>query len=80
MLRTEAFPGGYPFRKTSSSSTVTRRVRATLPGMASWRVVAWMYLFKNYDLKDWVSFCEVYGMPLRLGTYDATASEKDKAA
>ncbi|MFR3751469.1 MAG: DUF935 family protein [Enterocloster sp.] len=38
-----------------------------------------MYLFKNYDLKDWVSFCEVYGMPLRLGTYDATASEKDKA-
>lgn len=34
MLRTEAFPGGYPFRKTSSSSTVTRRVRATLPGMA----------------------------------------------
>ena len=29
------------------------------------RVVAWMYLFKNYDLKDWVSFAEVYGLPLR---------------
>lgn len=42
------------------------------------RVVAWMYLFKNYDIKDWVSFCEVFGMPLRLGKYDASASEKDK--
>ena len=35
------------------------------------RVVSWMYLFKNYDIKDWVSFCEVFGMPLRLGKYDA---------
>lgn len=42
------------------------------------RVVAWMYLFKNYDVKDWVSFCEVYGMPLRLGKYDVSASEDDK--
>jgi len=38
------------------------------------RVVSWMYLFKNYDIKDWVSFCEVFGMPLRLGKYDASAS------
>ena len=42
------------------------------------RVVSWMYLFKNYDVKDWVSFCEVFGMPLRLGKYDASASENDK--
>lgn len=44
------------------------------------RVVSWMYLFKNYDLKDWVSFCEVFGMPLRLGIYNQSASEEDKAA
>lgn len=44
------------------------------------RVSSWMYLFKNYDLKDWVSFCEVFGMPLRLGKYDASASDADKAA
>ncbi len=42
------------------------------------RVVAWMYLFKNYSLKDWVSFCEVFGMPLRLGLYDPSASDQDK--
>lgn len=44
------------------------------------RVVAWMYLFKNYDIKDWVSFAEVYGLPLRLGKYAPGASENDKAA
>lgn len=44
------------------------------------RVVSWMYLFKNYSLKDWVAFCEVYGMPLRLGKYDASASQADRQA
>jgi phage gp29-like protein len=44
------------------------------------RVLAWMYLFKNYDIKDWVSFCEVFGMPLRLGKYNPSASNEDKAA
>lgn len=44
------------------------------------RVVSWMYLFKNYDLKDWVAFCEVFGMPLRLGKYTAAASEADQRA
>lgn len=44
------------------------------------RVIAWMYLFKNYDVKDWVSFCEVFGMPLRLGKYNTSSSEEDKAA
>ncbi|WP_312938872.1 DUF935 domain-containing protein [Oscillibacter sp.] len=44
------------------------------------RVVAWMYLFKNYTIKDWVSFAEVFGLPLRLGKYQPGASEADKAA
>lgn len=44
------------------------------------RVVSWMYLFKNYDLKDWVSFCEVFGMPLRIGKYSPSSSEDDKKA
>lgn len=44
------------------------------------RIIAWMYLFKNYDVKDWTAFCEIYGMPLRLGKYNAAASKEDKAA
>lgn len=43
------------------------------------RVCAWMYLFKNYDVKDWISFAEVYGQPIRLGKHapGATDTEKD---
>lgn len=41
------------------------------------RICAWWYLFKNYSIKDWVIFCEVYGMPLRLGRYDQGASKGD---
>ncbi|MBU1193973.1 MAG: DUF935 domain-containing protein [Proteobacteria bacterium] len=45
-----------------------------------YRICAWWYLFKNYAIKDWVIFCEVYGMPLRLGKYDTGASKDDKDA
>lgn len=45
-----------------------------------YRVCAWMYLFKNYAIKDWMAFCEVYGMPLRLGRYASGASKNDKDA
>jgi len=44
------------------------------------RVCAWMYLFKNYSIKDWVAFAEVYGMPLRVGRYEPGASKADKDA
>jgi phage gp29-like protein len=37
-------------------------------------------LFKNYVLKDWVTFAEVFGQPLRLGKYGAGATESDKQA
>lgn len=33
------------------------------------RAAAWAYLFHNFSLRDWVTFCERYGMPLRLGRY-----------
>jgi phage gp29-like protein len=44
------------------------------------RVVGWMYLLKNYALKDWAAFNEVFGMPLRLGKYESTASPADREA
>ena len=34
------------------------------------RVCAWMYLFKKYAVKDWGSFAEVYGMPLRVCKFE----------
>lgn len=42
------------------------------------RAVAWTFLFKSFTVKDWAIFCEAYGQPLRLGKYDAGATEQDK--
>lgn len=44
------------------------------------RVCTWMYLFKNYAIKDWVTFCEIYGMPIRLGKYESGAAAEDRDA
>ena len=42
------------------------------------RAAGWSYLFKNYVLKDWVTFTEIFGQPLRVGKYRAGATEQDK--
>jgi len=42
------------------------------------RAAGWSYLFKNYVLKDWITFAEVFGQPLRLGKYGAGATDADK--
>jgi phage gp29-like protein len=56
------------------------RARSGHPARAALlRTCAWMWFFKNIDIKSWVIFCEIYGIPLRLGTYNVTASEEDKA-
>lgn len=57
------------------------KAKAGLPirgGLA--RAAGWSYLFKNYVLKDWVTFTEVFGQPLRVGKYHPGASEQDKQA
>ncbi len=43
------------------------------------RVVAWAYLFKNFDIKSWVMFAESFGQPIRVGKYGPGASSEDKA-
>lgn len=42
------------------------------------RPAAWAYMLQSFSLKDWAAFSEVYGMPLRIGRYPASASENDK--
>jgi phage gp29-like protein len=41
------------------------------------RTVAWYYLFVNFTIKDWITFLEVYGLPLRVGKYANGTSEGD---
>lgn len=43
------------------------------------RVLSWPYLFKNYSVRDLAEFLEIYGLPLRLGTYPPGSSDAEKA-
>jgi phage gp29-like protein len=43
------------------------------------RIAAWGWMFKNFAIKDWVSFLETYGMPMRLGRYDNGETEENIA-
>lgn len=54
------------------------RLKSGLPlrgGIA--RLVAFGWLCKAYTVKDWVSFIEIYGLPIRLGRYGPEATEED---
>lgn len=44
------------------------------------RPCAYMYLFKNYDIKDWVVFNELFSVPMRVGKYEAGASAEEREA
>jgi len=39
------------------------------------RVLAWPYIFKNFSVRDFAEFNEIYGLPLRLGKYPTGASK-----
>ncbi|WP_446686339.1 phage portal protein family protein [Paludibacterium denitrificans] len=41
------------------------------------RMACWAFLFSNYAIKDWVTFAEAYGQPLRVGKYDVSATPQD---
>ena len=41
-------------------------------------MLAWPWLFKNFAVRDLAEFLEIYGLPLRLGTYNPNTSD-DKA-
>lgn len=58
----------------------TPRLKCGIPirgGLA--RLAAWSFVFKNFTVKDMVAFCEVFGMPLRVGKYRPGETEDNIA-
>ncbi|MEO7344121.1 MAG: DUF935 family protein, partial [Methylotenera sp.] len=45
---------------------------------ALFRVLAWTYAYKAYDVRDMQRFLEVYGLPLRLGQYPAGIGKEQR--
>lgn len=44
------------------------------------RPCAYMYLFKNFDIKDWVIFNELFAVPMRVGKYKPEAGVSEQEA
>ena len=42
------------------------------------RVTALAYLGKHYAVKDWLTFAEVFGMPVRIARYEPSATPEEK--
>jgi phage gp29-like protein len=42
------------------------------------RIIAFLWMFSAFTLRDWALFCQAYGMPIRIGRYGPEASETDK--
>lgn len=54
------------------------RIRSGLPirgGLA--RLAAPAYMCKAWTWRDWMAFADIYGLPMRLGTYGPAASKDD---
>lgn len=58
----------------------TPKIRSGLPvrgGLA--RLAAVAYMCKAWAWRDWMAFADVYGMPMRVGTYGPNTSKEDVA-
>lgn len=78
LLRTEAAPLGEPLPAYKFVQHI-HSAKSGLPirgGLA--RAVCWCWLFKNFDLKAWVGFAELFGQPIRVGKYGPNATREDK--
>ena len=42
------------------------------------RMVAFLWCYSTFTLKDWALFVQAYGLPIRLGKYGPAASDRDK--
>jgi len=70
---------GEPLQPFGWLTHVHKAKSGYLERAALFRQLVWTYLFKNYSVGDLAEFLEIYGIPLRIGKYPSSASEKDKA-
>ena len=42
------------------------------------RLCAWAFMFNAFTMKDWMTFLDVYGMPVRVGKYHPAATPDER--
>lgn len=80
LLRSEENPNGVelPENKFLIHRSSSRSGPLFRGGVA--RTVAALYLGKGYAMRDWITFCDVYGIPLRIGKHAPNASADERRA
>lgn len=59
---------------------VHRALAGGLHRAGLFRVIAWLFLYKHFSLRDFAEFLEIYGIPPRLGKFDPNnITTRDKA-
>ncbi len=79
LLRDPAGPNGWVELEPGKFVVHRHAAKSGAPvrgGLA--RAAAWAWVFKSYTLRDWVRFCEGYGQPIRVGTYDRASSAEER--
>ncbi|OZN24432.1 hypothetical protein CFY87_09320 [Actinobacillus seminis] len=78
LLRTPANQMGEPLRPFG---WVVHRHKSRSTQLARdglYRILAWIYMYKHYSVRDFAEFLELYGMPIRIGKYGAGATNAEK--
>lgn len=69
----ELVPNKFVLHRHRARSGATPRGGLTRP-------CAYMYLFKNFNIKDWVIFNDLYAVPMRVGKYKPGTGDAEKDA
>ena len=69
---------GQPLRPYGWIVHVSCARSGPLTRIALLRSLVWPFMFKTFSLSDWAEFLEVYGYPIRVGTYHAGATDTDR--
>lgn len=43
-----------------------------------YRGLSWYFMFTNYSIKDWLTFMDLYGVPLRIGRFKANTDDASR--
>lgn len=55
-----------------------RSFGGSVPRAGLYRGISWYYLFTTFSIKDWMSFMDIYGVPLRLGRFKPSADDRSR--
>lgn len=77
-LRNDLVPAGDELVEYSWVRHHHAAISGKLAVNSLFRVLAWVFVFKHYNVRDLAAFLEVYGMPIRLGRYRGNPGKKDK--